>query len=345
MRAMQLLGHGGPEMLKLAEVPVPTPAHDEVLVRVGAAGVNNTDINTRIGWYSKSIEGATGDGAGFDTDIADGGWNGGLSFPRIQGADVAGTVVAVGDDVDPSRVGQRVILRSMHEGPDGELVTVGSELDGGFAEYCAVRSEVAFAIECDLTDAELASFPCAFSTAEAMLHRADVAHDDRVLITGASGGVGSAAIQLARRRGADVIAVASRSKWPSLEPWGAQLIDRNDDLVGALGSESVDVVIDVVAGSTWPALLDVLRIGGRYVASGAIAGPMVELDVRTLYLKDLSLLGSTRQPPAVFENLVGYIERGEIEPMVAAQYELSELARAQERFLRKDFVGNLVVVP
>jgi NADPH:quinone reductase-like Zn-dependent oxidoreductase len=113
----------------------------------------------------------------------------------------------------------------------------------------------------------------------------------------------------------------------------------------ALGARSVDVVVDVVGGPRWPALLDVLGRGGRYVVSGAIAGPIVELDLRTLYLNDLSLLGATYQPPDVLPAIVSAIERGELRPLVHAVYPLAEIARAQEDFQAKDFTGKLVLVP
>jgi len=356
MTAVRLTGHGGFEKLDYrTDVSVPLPKPGDVLIQVGAAGVNNTDINTRIGWYSKNVTSATGVGGqgGFEADVADdGGWAGkGLSFPRIQGADAAGTVVAVGGGVSADRVGQRVLVRSV-QAPLDDMVdptaclTMGSEMDGGFAQFVVVRDEEAFAIDCDLTDIELASFPCAYSTAEGMLHRAQITSGERVLITGASGGVGSAAVQLAKCRGATVVAVASRAKWSFVEALGAdELLDRGVDLIEVLGPETIDVVVDVVAGGTWPTLLDVLRNQGRYVTAGAIAGPIVELDLRTLYLKDLTLIGCTSQPRVVFENLVGFIERGEIEPVVAATYPLSEIVTAQHDFLEKGFVGKLVLVP
>ncbi len=297
------------------------------------------------------LTGSTDDG-GVDSDAGDsdsGGWAAGLSFPRIQGADAAGTIIAVGDGVDGSRVGERVIVRSMQasrSAPDTETEVFGSEFDGGFAQFATTRVSEAFTIDSTLSDVELASFPCAYSTAEGMLHKADVQSGERVLITGASGGVGSAAIQLAKRRGAEVVAVASKAKWANLEPLGPdKLLDRHDDVVAAVGDASVDVVLDVVAGPAWPSLLDVLIIGGRYVASGAIAGPIVELDVRTLYLKDLTLMGSTVQPREVFENLVRYIEAGEIRPVVSNTYPLGDIATAQEDFLSKDYPGKLVVIP
>jgi len=178
-----------------------------------------------------------------------------------------------------------------------------------------------------------------------MLHRANVGAET-VLITGASGGVGSAAVQLAKRRGATVIAVASAAKFGDVTALGAdKVIDRNADVIAELGEDSVDVVIDLVAGPNWPPLLDVLKRGGRYATSGAIAGPIVELDVRTLYLKDLSLFGSTFQPDIIFENLVSYVERGEIRPVVAKSYPLDQIVQAQEDFIAKKFTGKLVLVP
>jgi len=361
MHAVLLHGHGGPDMLEYREdVPVPQPQPGEVLIRIGGAGVNNTDVNTRIGWYAKSVTGSTDDG-GVQTSATDadsGGWSDGLVFPRIQGADAAGTIVAVGAEVDPKRIGQRVMVRTMQASrtsPETETEVFGSEFDGGFAQYCAVRATEAFTINSSLTDVELASFPCAYSTAEGMIHkvaeyRVACGHpfdaSSRVLVTGASGGVGSAAIQLLKRRGVEVVAVASRAKWPTLEPYGAdELIDRDTDLVAHCGEKSFDAVIDVVAGPAWPSLLDVLSIGGTYMAAGAIAGPMVELDVRTLYLKDLTLMGSTVQPRVVFENLVRYIEAGEIRPIVSQTYPLADIATAQEDFVSKRFAGKLVLIP
>jgi NADPH:quinone reductase-like Zn-dependent oxidoreductase len=335
------------------DVAIPEPRADEVLIRVAAAGINNTDINTRIGWYSKKVEGDTNSGGagGFEQiDSEDASWSGvPLEFPRIQGADCCGSIVAVGADVDASRIGERVIVRSIMRHYTGyrpfECWTFGSECDGAFAQYTKAPSAETHRVDCDWSDAELASIPCAYSTAENMLHRVGLGAE-RVLITGASGGVGSAAVQLARRRGAQVTALASAAKLDDLKALGAdQVVDRNADLVAAVGSDRFDLVVDLVAGAGWPALLEVLKRGGRYITAGAIAGPMVELDVRTLYLKDLTLYGSTFQDDVVFENLVGYIERNEIRPLVSASFPLSDIAAAQTQFLQKKFVGKLVLIP
>lgn len=351
MAAVHLVGHGGLEQLVYRQdVATPSPGPGDVLIRVGAAGVNNTDVNTRIGWYSKAVSGDTAAGGteGFG-DLDDGAWSDTpITFPRIQGADCCGEIVAVGESVDESRIGERVLVRTMQRAihDDGfACLTFGSEIDGSFGQFAVSRSSETLAVDCDWTDIELASMPCAWSTAEGLLHRARVGAE-RVLITGASGGVGSAAIQLAKRRGAYVIAVAGASKHDAVAALGAdEVVSRDGSLIGAVGKNTVDVVVDLVAGPAFAELIAVLKVTGRYAVAGAIAGPIVELDVRDLYLKDLTFYGCTYQEPEVFENLVSYIERDEIRPVVAATYPLKEIAAAQERFLAKDFVGKLVLVP
>jgi len=351
MAAVHLLGHGGYDQLVYrSDVPRPTPGPGEVLIRTTGAGVNNTDVNTRIGWYSKSVSGATDSTEAAADD--DGAWSDNpIQFPRIQGADCCGYVVAVGEGVDAARIGERVLPRTMQDpltrDPSRPTATIvfGSELDGGFAEYTVCRSSEAYAINSDWSDVELASIPCAWSTAEGMLERASVGAD-RVLITGASGGVGSAAVQLAKRRGAEVIAVCGQAKADQVQELGAdQVIDRNASLRDAIGESSVDVVVDLVAGPGFADLTTVLRPNGRYTVSGAIGGPIVELDIRDVYLKDLNFFGSTWQSHEVFANLVGYIERNEVRPTVAATYPLAEIVEAQEHFGRKDFVGKIVLIP
>ncbi|MDE2435966.1 MAG: alcohol dehydrogenase family protein [Sphingomonadales bacterium] len=345
MRAVVLTGFGGFERLEYRpDWPVPVPGPGEVLIRVGGAGVNNTDINTRIGWYSKAVEGSTAEGGASGFAEAEGeGWSGTqFSFPRIQGIDAAGTVVAVGPGVDSSRIGQRVLVEPAWPKPDGTCDFFGSERDGAFAEYTVAPAVHAHAIDCALSDLELASFPCAYSTAENLLHRSRVAAGEQVLVTGASGGVGSAAVQLAQRRGARVTALAGMSKHDAVRALGAeQVLDRH----APLELDAYDAVIDVVGGAGFGSLLQALRPGGRYATSGAIAGPIVELDLRTLYLKDLTLYGCTVLDAGVFANLVGYIERGEVKPVVCATFPLEKIEAAQRVFLEKRHVGKIVLVP
>jgi len=359
MRAMQTTGHGGFDRLQYRDgVATPEPAAGEVLIRVGACGMNNTDINTRTAWYSKSVTEATdaGGAEGFDAAVSgDSTWGGsGPEFPRIQGADVAGTIVSVGAGVPASRIGERVLVEPWirdAENPDDRNLAgyLGSERDGGFAEYTTVPAANAFQIQSRHSDAELATFPCSYSTGEYMLTRADLREGESVLVTGASGGVGSALVQLAKRRGAHVIAVAGSSKLESVSALGADRVIPRDaqDFEAAVRAaaprDEVDVVADVVGGPAFPHLLEVLARGGRYVTSGAIAGPCVELDLRTLYLKDLNLLGATVMPVGIFKNLVGYIEREEIRPLLAKTFPLHALPDAQSEFLQKRHVGNFVV--
>lgn len=352
MHGIVLTRFGGPECLEYRhDLPVPVPLAGEVLIRVGASAVNNTDINTRVGWYSKTVQGQTQSAAAvFDSQQdQDPSWGGvPMAFPRIQGADCCGEIVAVGAGVDEKRLGQRVlvrpILRAYANYEPYACWYFGSECDGGFAEFTKVPSDAAVVVQSHLSDAQLASFPCAYSTAENLVDRAGVQPGECVLVTGASGGVGSAAVQLAKRRGATVIAVASTDKHAAVLALGAdRVLDRQVDLEHAVGRESVDVVIDLVGGAQWPVLLQVLKRGGRYATSGAIAGPLVEMDLRTLYLKDLHVLGCTFQEDHIFDNLVGYIERGEIEPVVAKSYPLRDIAQAQRDFGKKKFIGKLVL--
>ncbi len=339
MRGVLLTGHGDMDKLDIRQdIPVPVPGPRDVLVHVAAAGVNNTDINTRLAWYSKH-EGASEDAS----------WSGQpLQFPRIQGIDVCGQIVAVGKEISADRIGERVLIEPcICEANGRELEPpwfLGSECDGGFAEFTVVASRHAHKIDSELSDTDLASFPCSYSTAENMLTRANVHSGETVLITGASGGVGSAAVQLAKARGATVWAVTTPAKSAALRQLGAdETISRDTDLLATPGANSVDVVIDLVAGNKFPHYLEVLRPCGRYAAAGAIAGPLVELDVRTLYLKDLSLFGCTILAPEVFPNLIQLIERGAIAPVVYRSFPMEQIREAQALFLEKRHVGKIVL--
>jgi NADPH:quinone reductase-like Zn-dependent oxidoreductase len=153
-------------------------------------------------------------------------------------------------------------------------------------------------------------------------------------------------VQLAKRREAIVTAIAGREKMAQVRSIGAdQVIARGDDIVAALGDNSVDVVVDNVAGPAFGGMLEVLKRGGRYASSGAIAGPMVTLDMRTFYLKDLTLIGCTAWDEPVFPNLISYIEKGEIRPLVANTYPLEQIVEAQREFTQKKHVGKLVLIP
>ncbi|WP_246040438.1 alcohol dehydrogenase family protein [Roseovarius arcticus] len=354
MQAMVLTGHGGlDQYVWHDDWPKPEPGPMEVLIRVGACGLNNTDVNTRTGWYSKDVSEETTGSAYESVSEEDPTWGGApITFPRIQGADVVGTVVAVGEGADPGLIDKRVMtnawLRDWSD-PDNmdKAGYFGSEMDGGFAEFTKIDMRNLAVLQSELSDAELATFSCSYTTAEGMLARANVTGGDTVLVPGASGGVGGALVQLAKRRGARVIAMASDAKHSEVAKLGPDRIlpRAPDDLRAALGGEKITVVADIVGGPYWPKLIDILERGGRYTCSGAIAGPIVQLDLRTFYLRDLTFTGSTVIPLAVFENLVRYIERGEIKPVLAATYPLSDLRMAQQAFIDKRYTGNIVVVP
>jgi NADPH:quinone reductase-like Zn-dependent oxidoreductase len=362
MTAAVLTGHGGLEKLIVRDnIPVPQPKANEVLINVKACGMNNTDINTRIGWYSKSVgsgTNSTGGSVGIEQlSEEDATWGGGaVVFPRIQGADVAGRIVAVGDDVSLERVGERVLVDPWLRDPSNPgnrnlAAYLGSERDGGFAQYTTVPAENAFLIKSELTDAELATFPCSYSTGEHMLHRVRLSKGERIVIPGASGGVGSALVQLAKRRGAWVLAITSKAKIDAIRELGADaVLDRNQNDIGhqiqkIIPGGEVEVVADVVGGTGFSMCINLLCRGGRYVTSGAIAGPIVRLDLRTLYLKDLEMHGATVMPVGIFENLVNYIENGEIRPLLAKEFSINDIKKAQEEFLTKKHIGNFAVLP
>ncbi|MEX0419120.1 alcohol dehydrogenase family protein [Spiribacter sp. 388] len=348
MAAVLLTRHGGLDALDYrTDVPVPEPGPGEVLLAVHACGMNNTDVWVREGAY------------GSDTDPqAVSTWRRGrstLTFPRIQGTDSVGVIVAVGEGVPGSRIGERVVVDfSLYNRDDDSLADIdyiGHGRDGGYAEYQCVPAENAHAVETDLSDAELATFCCAYLTGEHMLERAGVQAGERVLVTGASGGVGSGIVQLCRARGAIPYAVTREDKADALKTIGAEaVVDRAaEDWVAAVdeatGGEAIDVVADLVGGPHFNDLLRILRPEGRYTTAGAIAGPVVDLDLRTMYLKQLQLHGSSQGRRSDFRRLLGYVLDGRIRPLLHGTYRLSDFHRAQTDFMDKDYVGKLVVVP
>lgn len=352
MRAVVTTGNGGYDKLEYKDVPVPQLEEGEVLIQVLAAGVNNTEINTRLGWYSSSVTTCTEDAvedSTQNTTIADGGWNESTPFPLIQGTDCCGRVIEVAPGGNSELVGSRVLVRACMrlDGFDSkENIWMGSDFDGAFAQYLKVPASEAFVVDCDWSDVELATIPCAYGTAENMVHRAGVNSQDCVLVTGASGGVGSAVVQLARRRGAKVYAIAGKSKISQVSSLGInRVIERGSDLLDMPGKNSVDVVIDNVAGDAFGQLIEVLKRGGRYLSSGAIGGPLVTLDMRSFYLKDLNLIGCTAWDEPIFPNLISYIEKGEIIPLVAKTFPLEKIVEAQQEFLKKTHFGNFVLIP
>ncbi len=347
MKAVVLTGHGGLDKLEYRDCPVPEPAADEVLLEVHACGMNNTDVWVRQGAYGTD-----------DDPDAVASWRRGkptLSFPRIQGADTVGRIVAVGEGVDPARIGERIILDFSIYNTDTDSLAdidyIGHGRDGGYAEYCAVPAANAHRVDSPMSDAELATFCCAYMTGEHMLNRARVAAGERVLVSGAAGGVGGGLIQLCRARGAIPYAISSKAKADAVRALGAEGVALRDDgdwveqVHELLQDQPLDVVADVVAGPLFKPLINLLRPEGRYVTAGAFAGHAVELDLRTVYLKHLEIHGSSQGTRAAFASLLNYIEAGKLAPNLFATYPLSEFHRAQTEFMEKGYVGKLVVMP
>lgn len=338
MRAMHLIGFGDVDQLQLVTLPRPDPAAGEVLIKVGACGINNTDLNLRTGWYTPDSAGDSQTGWQ-DTPPA---------FPIIQGADVVGTVIAVGDDVPDTLINQRVMVNPTiyKSDPDNpmDIDFIGSERPGGFAEFVCVPASNTHPIQSTLTDAELATFATSYLTAWHMLERAAVAAGETVLVTGASGGVGSALLQLVKARRARAVAVVGSGKAHHAQALGAEwVINRDDDLSAALANVTVDAVADVVGGNNIKTLMEVVRAGGRIVTAGAIAGALVEVDLRVLYLRHLSLIGATLGTAGEFADLVHTIEAGRIKPLLAHTFPLEKLREAQLTFEQKQFFGKIVI--
>ncbi len=333
MKGIVLTGHGGLEMLEWREdLAKPEPGPGEVLIKLGGAAVNNTDVNTRLAWYSK------GDG-----DAEDATWSGKpLEFPHIQGADGCGVVVEAGPGADAALVGKRVLIEPCLREVAGKPVTpfwyVGSEVPGTFAEYIAVSGRYAHVIDTDLSDVEIASFACSYSTAENMIVRAGAKEGERAIVTGASGGVGSAAVQLLVARGLDVTAVTSPSKADAMRALGASVCLNRDEIPEA---RSFDLAVDLAGGPGWADLINALKPFGRYAVAGAVAGADVPLDLRDLYLKDLSFFGCTGLGDGVFAGLVRWIETGRIKPLVAETFDLKDIRDAQTAFLERGHIGKI----
>ena len=338
MTAAVTIGHGGPEMIEIhRDWHRPRPGAGEALIQVTAVGVNNTDLWSREGSYGSA-----------DDPMAVVGWQGiPLDFPRIQGSDVTGVVTDVGDGVDRALIGRRVLVdpANAYDEHDQPSRIVGSEVDGGFAQFHVSPVDRLHDMSTSpLSDEQLACLPIAYGTALGMIEAAACRTGERVLVTGASGGVGLAATQMLALRGCQVVVYTSAGKESSMRDSGAdEILIRGKDRL--LDVEEFDVVLDVVGGEDFGLLVDRLRTGGRLATVGAIAGPMVHLDLRRLYLRQRRLIGSTMHSPRIFRDVAELAQRGALAPVVADTYPLTDIASAQERFVSKDFVGKLVVIP
>lgn len=361
MAAMVLTGHGDIDKLVYRQdVPTPRPGPGEVLVQVTATAKNNTDRKAREGLYPTKDKGEV-------TSFAMGGETT-LTFPRIQGADVAGHVVAVGEGVDAGRIGERGLLdfnlyaderRDLNLTPD----YYGHGADGGFAEYVVVPSgQFHHVPNPELADAELAAMGmCSYQTAYHMMTSARVGAGERVLVTGASGGVGTALIQLCRIVGAIPYAVSQPEKADALLSLGAEaVIDRGDlasfveRTLAATGGAPIDAVMDLVGGEMTDRFIDTM-IGDmkarstypRLSIAGASGGNVSEIMWTRIYLYQVQIFGVSHGTREEAEQLVAWIRSGDLKPVLHAAFKLSELHAAERYFVARgnNYMGKIVIVP
>ncbi|MDF9433369.1 zinc-binding dehydrogenase [Chromohalobacter israelensis] len=361
MAAMLLTGHGGIDKLVYRQdVPVPRPAHGEVLVQVTATAKNNTDRKAREGLYPTKDKGDT-------TSFQIGGAPT-LTFPRIQGADVAGRVVAVGEGVSEERIGQRGLLDFniyADDRPDINLTPdyYGHGADGGFTEYVAVPSAQFHTVDNpELADAELAAMGmCSYQTALHMLNAANVQAGERVLVTGASGGVGTALIRLCRIMGAIPYALSQPDKAASLMALGAEaVLDRTDmedftEKVKALTQGApIDAVMDLVGGEMTDRFIDTMIFDmtrrttyPRLSIAGASGGNLSEIMWTRIYLYQVQIFGVSHGTRDEAEQLVDWIRTGQLTPVLHAAFKLSELHDAERYFVNRNsnYLGKIVIVP
>ena len=359
MKAMVLTGHGDVDKLEYQDVSVPAPRPGEVLVRVTATAKNNTDRKAREGLYpTKKGEMTSFQMGGKPT----------LTFPRIQGADIAGRVAAVGEGVDESRIGERGLLdfniyannrRDINLTPD----YFGHGADGGYAEYVALPSDQFHHIpNAELSDAEVASMGmCSYQTAMHMLTSANIKAGERVLVTGASGGVGTALIQLCRIMGAIPYALSKQDKAAALLELGAEaVLDRSDmdsfvDRVKAeTGGKPIDAVMDLVGGEMTDVFIDTMIFDmnarstyPRLSIAGASGGNISEFLWTRIYLYQVQIFGVSHGTREEAEQLMAWIREGQLKPVLHGAFRLSDLHRAEEYFVNRgsNYLGKIVIVP
>lgn len=361
MAAVQLMGHGGTDQLVYREdVAVPRPGNGEVLVKVTATAKNNTDRKVREGLYPTER----------DDDIASFQIGGSptLTFPRIQGADVVGRIAAVGPGVDEARIGERGLLdfniyaderRDINLTPD----YFGHGRDGGFAEYVVVPGDQFHAVaNPELADAKLAVMGmCSYQTALHMLNAASVGAGEQVLVTGASGGVGTALIQLCRLLGAVPHAVSSAGKTQALLDLGAEsVIDRTGvsdwprAVDQATGGRIIDAVMDLAGGAMTNPLMDVMiqrmaerRSYPRLSIAGASAGNVTEILWTRIYLYQIQVFGVSHGTRDEAGQLIEWIRSGDLRPVLHGTFRLSDIHRAEDYFVGRgsDYIGKIAIVP
>lgn len=362
MKAMVLTGHGGVDKLVYSDVEIPILKKGEVLIKISATAKNNTDRKAREGLYpvddSNKHEIVSFNMSGDDT----------FTFPRIQGADVAGKIVAVGTGVSKDRIGQRGLLDFNIYLDDNKKLNMtpdyyGHGADGGYAEYIAVPSDNFYHIaNKELSDAELASMGmCSYQTGFRMLNASRVKKGDKVLVSGASGGVGTALIQMCRVLGAIPYALSSLSKQNELLKLGAEaVIDRKDmynlknNILEATGGENIDAVMDVLGGDYTNIFIDSMIVDmkkrydyPRLSIAGASSHNITQILWSKIYLYQVEIHGVSHGTKNEVKQLMTWIKDGKLKPILHATFKLSKLRDAEEYFMSRGngYLGKIVIVP
>lgn len=341
MKAVHFHEFGDADVLRLEEVPVPTPAPGQVLVRVGACALNYLDIWSRRGQPRPTSH-----------------------LPHIPGCDVAGEVAELGPGVTGVTAGDRVMINpglscgrcpACLSGRDNlcrHYGVLGVATPGGYAEYVVVPAANLVPMPADLDFVDAAAIPLVFITAWHMLDRAQLAMGETVLVMGASGGVGTAAVQLARLRGARVLAVAGGSEKASrVKALGADAVidhkteDISQRVKELTGGSGADVVVESVGEAVWNTAMRCMGRRARLVTCGATSGPRVQVDLRHLFAKHQTMVGTYMGSKADLWAMLPYIEDGQIKAVVDRSLPLSEAAQAHTIVENRAHVGKVVLVP
>ena len=340
MKAVRLHEYGGPEVLRYEDVPDPKPRKDQVLVRVKACALNHLDI-----WVRKGVTKSP--------------------LPHIPGSDVAGEIVEVGEYVTGLKPGQRVLLAPMtfcnrcEACTDGrqnqclEYSVLGNRTDGGDCELIAVPAEIIIPIPDRLGFNEAASVPLVFLTAWHMLvGRAGLRPGQTTLILGANSGVGIAAIQIAKFFNATVIATAGdERKIEAARRLGADHVINHykqkisDEVKRITDKRGVDIVVEHVGKSTWDESVKSLKPAGTLVTCGATTGPDVGIDLRFVYSRQLSLLGSYMGTMGELHEVLKHVFSGKLKPVVDRAFPLKDARSAHEYMEKSAMFGKIVLNP
>jgi NADPH:quinone reductase-like Zn-dependent oxidoreductase len=340
MKAVRIHKFGGPEVLTYEEVPDPRPRKDQVLVRVRACAMNHLDIFVRKGLP-------------------------GVNLPHILGSDMAGEIVEVGEYVTGLKPGQRVLIAPMHfcnhcpKCVDGlqnqcrEFTVLGNAVDGGNCELIAVPSVNVIPIPASLDFNQAASVPLVFLTAWHMLTgRAAIRPGQTVLILGANSGVGIAAIQIAKMFNARVITTAGDDrKIEAARELGADHVINHyqqkisQEVRKITNFEGVDIVLEHVGAATWDESVKSLKAAGTLVTCGATTGPKVELDLRFLFSRQLSLLGSYMGTMSELHEVLSHVFAGRLKPVIDHIFPLKDIRSAHEYMEKSQMFGKIVLNP